>query len=117
MCCCSDCCSGPLVRQQTCLLPEVISQAMCRVRGAVLEPEDAVPDCHVRSVVIEQEAVRAVDGQTGCLCLGMLRADTGPPHYLLLEMVLSARTRCCAELTPGQLNKFTMMLATWPVRW
>ena len=78
---------------------------------------DAVPDRPVRSVVIEQEAVCAVGGQTGRLCPEMLRADTGPPHYLLVVMVLSARTKCCAELTPGQLDTFMMMLATWPVRW
>ena len=99
MYCWSDCCSGPLVRQPTCLLPEVISQSMCRVRGAVLEPEDAVPDCPVRSIVIEQEAVCAVDGQTGCLCPEMLRADAGPPHYLPVVMDLLACTKCCAELT------------------
>ena len=105
------------MRQPMCLLPEVISQNMCRVRGAVLEPADEVPDRPVRSVVIEQEAVCAVGGQTGRLCPEMLRADTGPPHYLLVVMVLSARTKCCAELTPGQLDTFMMMLATWPVRW
>ena len=105
------------MRQPMCLLPEVISQNMCRVRGAVLEPVDAVPDRPVRSVVIEQEAVCAVGGQTGRLCPEMLRADSGPPHYLLVVMVLSARTKCCAELTPGQLDTFMMMLATWPVRW
>ena len=104
------------MRQPMCLLPEVISQSMCRVRGAVLEPEDVVPDCSVRSVVIEHEAACAVDGQTGYLCPEMLRADTGPPHYLLVMMVLSARTGCCAGLTPGQLDTFMMMLATWPVR-
>ena len=100
-----------------CLLSEVISQNMCRVRGAVLEPDDAVPDRPVWSVVIEQEVVCAVCGQTCRLCLGMLRADTGPPHYLLVEIVLSVRTKCCAELTPGQLDTLMTMLATWPVRW
>ena len=90
---------------------------MCQVRGAVLEPEDAVPDCPVRSVVIEHEAVCAVAGHTNRLCSEMLRANTAPPHYLLVEMVLSARTKCCAEVTPGQLDTFMMMLAKWPVRW